>query len=147
MDKGISYGIFTALALIAYFLLMKLFGLETQFWLRVFNVFIVGGAIYMLLNRRIRRDHDAVGYFGGLGLGIRMTVTAVVLFVIFLAIYVNFLDPHFLEVLQESKMWGTDVSLDLAMVGILVEGIVSGMVITFILMQFFKAYIHPRQDA
>ncbi len=147
MDKGITYGILTAIALIAYFLFMKLFGLETQVWLRIFNFVILGGAIFILLNRRIRRDPAGVGYFGGLGMGIRLTVTAIVVFVLFLAVYVNFIDAHFLEVVEASKMWGADMTMDQVAVGILIEGVVSGVIITFILMQFFKGYIHPRDDA
>lgn len=147
MDKGITYGIFTAIGLIVYFLVMKMFGLETVYWLRVFNVFIMIGGIFWMLNNQIRRGKPGVGYFGGLGLGVRLTLTAVILFVIFLAIYGKIINPNFVNSLESSQLWGADVTTDQVVVGILIEGVVSGVVITFILMQFFKGYIHPRDDA
>ena len=80
-------------------------------------------------------------------MGIRMTVTAVTVFVIFMAVYVNFLDKEFMENLDTARIWGSTMSTEQAVIGILIEGVVSGVIMTFIMMQFFKGYIHPRDDA
>lgn len=72
MDKGIVYGLFAAAGLAVYFLLMRMLGLHDEYWLRVFNIVIVGTGLYMLLNNHIRRDHSRIGYLGSLGLGIRI---------------------------------------------------------------------------
>jgi len=146
MDKGIVYGLFAAAGLAVYFLLMRMLGLHDEYWLRVFNIVIVGTGLYMLLNNHIRRDHSRIGYLGSLGLGIRYTLTAVGVFILFLALYVNVIDKGFMEELQDATIWGTTITPGLAVMGLLIEGVVSGMILTFVMMQFFKGYLSRQDD-
>ncbi len=140
MRKGYVYGLIIATALIAYFLLMKLLGLETNFYLRIFNFVILIAGVYFLLNNQIVRSAKSVTYFEGLGLGLRATITSVIAFLAFLAGYISFLDTEFIQVLQESQIWGADITLGQAVTGILIEGLASSVVISFAWMQYFKKY-------
>ncbi|MCZ4407462.1 DUF4199 domain-containing protein [Cryomorphaceae bacterium 1068] len=140
MSKGFVYGLIMAAGLVAYFLLMKLLGLETNFYLRIFNFIILIAGVYFLMRNEIVRSTQSVTYFEGLGLGLRATVSSVIVFLIFLAGYINFFDPEFMQILKESEIWGTDITLSQAVTGILIEGIASSVVISFAWMQYFKKY-------
>jgi hypothetical protein len=140
MRRGIIYGLFIGLALIVYFLAMKLLGLEHNFYLRIFNFVILIGGVYLLLRREFFQTDKSISYFEGLGLGLRATITAVLVFLVFLAIYVKVFDPGFIEVLEESQIWGTNITLNQAAIGIFIEGMASAIAISFAWMQYFKKY-------
>ncbi len=140
MRTGYVYGLIMAANLVVYFLLMKLLGLETNFYLRIFNFVILVGGVYFLMRNEIIRSTQSVTYFEGLGLGLRATISSVIVFLFFLAGYINFFDPEFMKILQESEIWGTDITLPQAVTGILIEGIASSVVISFAWMQYFKKY-------
>lgn len=138
--SGIIYGLIIGGALIAYFLLMKLLGLERNFYLRIFNFVILIGGVYFLFKSQIKDSKHSVSYFEGLGLGLQSTISAVIVFLLFLAAYVNFFDTEFLEILRESQIWGSNITIAQAGIGILIEGMASAIVISFAWMQFFKRY-------
>lgn len=138
MKNPIQYGGYTALGLIVYFILMKLAGQEANFVLRFFNFLIVIAGIYFLFKKMYGGTSNFPSYFEGLGSGLVLTVTAVVLFVGFMAIYVPVIDPDFIHVLENSQIWGNNLTLAQAAFAIIIEGIASGAVISFALMQHFK---------
>lgn len=141
IKKSIIYGFFTALGIIAYFLLMVLINQEDNLLLRVFNiVFIILGVYFFDRNVYIthKGEHE---YFAGLIGGIQVVVAAVGFFCIFMAMYVWFIDPNFLAVLQTSKIWGANLSITEAAFAVFIEGHVTGVPVAFIWMQYFKRYI------
>jgi len=141
MNNTTKYGLSTALALIIYFLIMKLLGLEGNFALRFFNFFILISGCYFLLKKIYSEGEGGTSYFTGLISGVVLTVTAVVVFTVFMAVYVLFIDPSFMAILEESQIWGSHLELEQAAFAIIIEGIASGVVISFALMQYFKKYI------
>jgi len=136
MTNYIKYGLFTALALIVYFLSMKLFGLEKNFYLRFLNFLIIIIGTYALIKQELKKP-DAT-YFSTLINGISMTVVTVLGFLIFLAIYIKGFDPSFIEVMEASQIWGNQLSVAQASVAVFIEGMASGVVITFAWLQYFK---------
>ena|SRR5690554_665813 len=148
MKRTIPYALLTGGALIAYFLLMKLFGLETNFYLRIFNFVIMIAGIFLLYrNTFIRGSHERVGYLAGLLMGLQLTVIAVGMFIAFLGIYIRFIDPGFMEIIESTGLWATsEISIAQAVLGILIEGLASGFIVSFMLMQYFKSAI-PSRDS
>lgn len=148
MKRTVPYAFYTAAALIAYFFLMKVFGLEKNFYLRIFNFFIIGGGIFLLYRNSLTKEGDErAGYIQSLMSGALLTVISVVVFVIFLGLYIHFLDPQFLEILGSSSLWSSSgLTVTQAVIGILIEGLSSGFIISFILMQYFKSAI-PSRDS
>ncbi len=140
MRNTIRFGLLTAAGLIAYFLFMKLIGQETNFALRFFNFFIIIGGTFLLFKRLFVDSEHRVSYFNGLISGVLMNVVAVATFLVFMAGYTTFLDPQFLGVLESSKIWGSHLGLLEASFAIMIEGIASGVVISFSWMQYFKSY-------
>lgn len=148
MKRTIPYAILTGGALIAYFLLMKLFGLETNFFLRIFNLFIMIGGIFLLYRNTFIRDgreNEQIGYVQGLLMGLQLTVISVAIFIVFLGIYIRFFDPGFMEILESTGLWATSgLSPSAIVLGIMMEGVASGLIVSFTLMQYFKAAIPSR---
>jgi hypothetical protein len=136
MTNYIKYGLFTSLALILYFLSMKLFGLETNFYLRFLNFLIIIIGVYALIKQELKKPEAT--YFSTLINGISMTVVTVLTFLVFLAVYIKFIDPSFIEVMEASNIWGNQLSVAQASVAIFIEGMASGLVITFAWLQYFK---------
>ncbi len=136
MTNYIKYGLYTALALIVYFLSMKLFGLEKNFYLRFLNFLIIIVAVYALIKNELKKP-DAT-YFSSLLKGISMTVVTVLVFLVFLAVYIKFIDPSFIEVMEASQIWGNQLSVAQSSIAIFIEGMASGVVITFAWLQYFK---------
>lgn len=149
MKRTIPYALYTGGALIAYFLLMKLVGLETNFYLRIFNfVIMVAGLFFLYRNTFLRGTNERVGYLQGLLMGVQLTAISVVMFIVFLGIYIKFLDPGFMGVLKDTGLWATSgISITQAVLGILIEGLASGFILSFVLMQYFKASIPSRDSA
>ena len=149
MKRTVPYALITAGILIAYFLLMKLLGLETNLYLRALNIVIMIGAIYILYRNTFIRDNDTrVGYLQGLMMGIWFTVLSVAIFSIFLGIYIHFFDPGFIEIIDGAGLWANSgSSIGLSIMGILIEGLAGGFILSFILMQYFKSKIKPKAQA
>ena len=148
MKRTVPYAFYTAGALIVYFILMKIFGLEKNLYLRVFNFFIVGAGIFFLYRNSLKKENDEqLGYVQSLMAGGLLTLISVVVFVVFLALYIYFLDPQFLETLDSTSLWATSgMPVSLIVFGILIEGLSSGFMISFILMQYFKS-VFPRHNS
>jgi len=136
MTNYIKYGLLTSLALIVYFLSMKFFGLEKNFYMRFLNFLILIVAIFLLIKKEMKKPEAT--YFSTLINGISMTVVTVLTFLLFLAIYIKVFDPSFIEILEASKIWGNELSVAQASIAIFIEGMASGLVITFAWLQYFK---------
>ncbi len=139
MAKSINYGLRTAVGLIAYFLIMKLLGFETNFFLRVFNFFILIGGTYLMFRSAVASGKPFT-YLEGLAFGFTLTITAVITFILFMALYTGIFDPNFVTVLESSGMWGSQLTLQQAAFAIFIEGMASGAIISFSWMQYFKKY-------
>ncbi len=140
MNTSVKYGIYTALALTVYFLLMKIAGQEDNFALRFLNFFILIGGVYFLLKYKFQKDPEPTSYFEGLIAGVVMSVAAVVIFTAFLALYIVAIDPAFMEVMENSQIWGNHLEIEQMAFAILIEGLASGVVISFAWMQYFKQF-------
>ena len=140
-DKSISYGILNGISLIVYFLLMKLLGLEENLMLRLFNFVIVATLIFLAHRSSYLGVEKTPGYVEGLFIGFRTGVIGVAIFIAFMGLYVQFIQPDFMQIIQKSQIWGNDLELWQVALAIAVEGVCSVAVISFASMQYFKHYI------
>jgi len=131
-------GILTCACLIGYFFLMSAFKLQEVLALRAFNFFIMlGGVVWALHLYSRSTDDNKIDYFTGLKIGVRVIFTSVVPFAIFMALYLVY-DGHLMYVIKENTGIG-DYLNPLTIAGaICIEGLGSGMIITFMAMQYFK---------
>lgn len=135
---ALRYGIFVTIALIAYFLILRLFGLHENPWLRVFNgVFMAAGIFYAIKYYKLLTG-DKFTYVDGFKTGLVTGFIGTILFTGFMAVYMFHLDPEFTQKLlgEWFKNYGTGAGILVFI--ILVEGLVSTVILTLTFMQVFK---------
>ena len=140
-SQSLKFGIYTGLGLIFYFLLMKVLGFHKYLELHYLNmIFLFFGLLYSI--KKIKLISGELKYFEGLKIGILVTLTSIIIFNLFLLIYEFFIDPSFLTLLQDKLSFGfvkSPAATSFIVFGIIfIEGLSSGFIITYILMQYYK---------
>ncbi|HYG50426.1 MAG TPA: hypothetical protein VD905_05960 [Flavobacteriales bacterium] len=136
--SAIKAGIITFFGLVGYFFLMKLFGLSHVLELRFLNFIILATGITYGIVRHKKELHENDFYLQGLAQGVYVAVISVGLFAAFMAIYLSFFDLALLEEIKFRAPMGFPVT-GLTIFGALVmEGMASGAIISFIAMQYLK---------
>jgi len=136
--SSIRYALFIFAGLIAYFLIVRLFGLHENPWLRVFNGVIVSFGIYSSIKFHKADTDENFSYGSGFRTGLLTGFIATVLFVVFMAIYMYHLDPAFVDVLLDywKSSYASGPGILIAI--LIVEGFASSVVLTLAFMQLFK---------
>jgi len=134
---GIRYGLFMTLGLIAYFLIMKLVGLVHVIELRTVNAVILVTFVWLGL-KKFENQHDhEIEYLQGIGLGILTSAVGVILFSIFIFFYLQ-LDNDLMASIRDRETFGQYLNPYILAFVIALEGIASGFIATFIIMQYLK---------
>ena len=138
---SIKSSILTSVGLIIYFMLMRAFNLHHKIILHYANVIVLFiGLRYSI--KHIKSINGDIKYFEGLKIGILVTLTSIIIFNVFLLIYEFFIDPSFLTLLQDKLSFGfvkSPAATSFIVFGIIfIEGLSSGFIITYILMQYYK---------
>jgi hypothetical protein len=142
---GLKYGLFTALALIGYFLLMKLLGLAHIIELRFLNGLIMATMVTLAIRAYKHSRQGDIGYFHGLGTGIITGALGTVIFATFMVVYIKAFDDALLQVLAGEQYFGERMAITPGIVVfmvLMIEGIISGFMVAFIAMQWFKRRDH-----
>lgn len=142
MEKiGIKYGLFTAAALIVYFVLMHLLRLTHIIELRFLNGIIMAIGVTVAIRACKRSTGGNITYFKGLGAGILTAIVATLLFAVFMVLYINISGTELLETLSAEGYFGQRIDTTPGIViftVLMLEGIISGVMVSFIAMQYFK---------
>ena len=139
INIDLKVGLLTSLVLILYFLFMKSVNLIQVVELRALNFFILLGGVYVTFHLHRKQKHRNIEYFKGLVLGIFTVLYAVIPFSIFVFLYLWKIDPYLISTLQSHTILiGVKITPEIAAESILIEGIVSGVIISFILMQYYR---------
>lgn len=134
----IMYGVFVAIALIAYFLILSIFGLHTNPAWSIFNGVILALGIYLSITRYRKSKGAKFKFQKGLAAGLTTGFVATAIFTFFFAIYATELDPDFLNNLI--TMWATDwfVNIGAVLAMVALGGVASSLVITFAFTNLLK---------
>lgn len=134
---SILTGIVTGIALVAYFLLMKMLGLTRVLELRFFNLVLILAGVWYILSRASKK-YGNLYYLHGLGLGLQTCLIAVGIFSAFIGFYLQ-ADPGFMDYLRLEGKLGNSVNPWILAHVTFGESFSAGAVMTFILMQYYKA--------
>jgi hypothetical protein len=134
---GIRWGIITFILLAIFFLLMKLLGFVKILELRFLNAIIMFFGCYMAI-RTTKENLKNFRYFKGLGAGGLNGLIASFIFVIFGFIYVTYIDPNFRYEIKMNEPLGLYFNIYVALFQIFMEGLGSGLLFSFIIMQWMK---------
>lgn len=146
MEKiGLKYGLLTAVALIAYFMLMKLLGLSHIIELRFLNGIIMAIGVVLAIRAYKIRKEGRIGYFKGIGTGVITAIVGTTIFAGFMVTYVKLGGEALVETLAADEYFGGQVVATPGVVifsVLMLEGVISGFMIAFIAMQYFKQREH-----
>jgi len=125
------------LGIVCFFLLMKVFNLDQIVELRLLNFGIVFWGLNTAIKLNIKSDTPS-DYLSNFSLSIMTASTALIMVCVSLVIYLEFIDPSFMQVMEQTGIWGNNLSILMIVFGIAVEGFASSVISSFILMQFWK---------
>ena len=133
----IKNAIITSLMIGGFFFLTKLIGWEENPYLRFLNLVFVLIGIYLSIKESVYKNGESK-YTTNLGIGIRTSAFAVLLSIIGVVVYIHFINPEFLSVMNSSFLIGGDSSLSEIIITLVIEGMASSVIGSFIIMQFYK---------
>jgi hypothetical protein len=129
------YGSFIAIGLIVYFLISYFAGFVHIVELRLLNFPIVGFGVYYALRQFQHTHGHQINYFRGLIVGVSTAAIGVAAFVLFLFMLFKIDTALYQSVVKEGPM-GDYINTYTACFAVLIEGVFSGAMATFILMNF-----------
>lgn len=134
----ILYGIGIAIALIAYFLILSIFGLHVNPLYSIFNGVIMAAGLFMALKAYRKEKGNKFKYEKGFSAIFLTGFNATIIFLIFFAFYATEINERFLD--QLISMWATFYSTDLGSVlfTIALMGVSTSVTLALTYMQLFK---------
>ena len=136
---GIKYGLLTCLGLIGYFLVMQAVDLGHIIELRFLNFIILAYGIYFGIMRYKNEHPDEDIYFKGLAEGALICLVAVVPFATFVSLYLEYIDVGLMNEIRQSVPISGYVNGISTFAVVSLEGVGSGMIITYATMQYFSS--------
>jgi hypothetical protein len=130
-----SYGFRIAAGLIIYFVTMKFAGLSHHPELRLLNLVVLVVGIYFALKKFKSTHEDRLNYFRALVTGVATGAIASIVFAVFLFLYMQ-LDPNMMETIKANEPMGRFLNPYIASFIVALEGVFSGLLVTFILINY-----------
>ena len=132
-----SYGIWIAVVLIAYFLLLKLIGLHQYPVLSAATGLIFGAGIYMAMKKYAATTTN-FKYERGFEVGLFSGGIASIIFTIFMAVYMYQLDTEFSNAIMEKWNLQYEMGTLMLVISLLIMGFATTLVLTLTFMQLLK---------
>ena len=142
-------GLLTCAALIIFFLFMKYVDLIQIVELRCMNFLILLAGVNLAFRYHRRQTVANVEYFSGFFFGFFTALFAVIPFALFVFIYLWKIDPSLVIGLRSNSLFmGIEITPEKAGITTMIEGIISGVLISFILMQYYRSgFRNPIKEA
>ena len=129
------YGTIIFLGLLVYFFLMYAAGLIHVIELRVVNLVIMAGGVYLAL-KQYRRTHDGhLNYFRALAAGTASAVIGTSTFSLFLFFFLKF-EGNLMNSIQTHEALGPYLNPYIASFTVFLEGIFSGFGLTYLIINY-----------
>ena len=139
--NGVRYGLFTAVGMMAYFIVASLLGLTDRIEFSFLNFAIMAVGVCLAITHYKRVKQDRIVYLQGFGTGI---MTAAVSSLVFGFFFIGFtlLRPNVMDQIHARDLFGFDMSVTIAFLAILLQGAMAGVIISLVAMQYFKSPEH-----
>lgn len=131
---GLRYGLILAGANTAFFLLMAVFRLEDQIWLRFTNLIFTFVVVYKGLQHFKHHTTRHWTYFKGLGLGVYILLVGAIVFALFIATY-GLLNNDFIATINKTASIGIAVNPLIIAIITFFETLLYGFILVFAAMQ------------
>lgn len=132
-----SYGLRIAVGLIVYFVVMHLTGLSHHVELRLLNLLILVTGVYLALKKYKETHASQLNYFRALATGVSTAAIGSFVFAIFLFAYMK-IDTSLMTSIVENEPMGRYLNPYIASFIVALEGLFSGLLVTFILINYIS---------
>ncbi len=132
-----SYGLRIGVGLIVYFVVMHLVGLSHHVELRLLNLLILITGVYLALKKFKDSHGEHLNYFRALITGVATAGIGSAMFAVFLFFYMKF-DTSLMQSIVENEPMGRYLNPYIASFIVALEGLFSGLLVTFILINFVQ---------
>jgi len=129
------YGLAIAAALMLFFLIMKVAGLSHHPELRLLNLLILVVGTYLALKKFKQTHQDRLNYFRALVTGVATGAVGSIVFAVILFLYMQ-LDPALMQAIKTNEPMGRFLNPYIASFIVALEGVFSGLLVTFILINY-----------
>ena len=144
---GIIAGTIICIALIIYFLLMRSINLTGSALAWSVNFIIIFLGIYVTYRYYRSVTKPNIDYLPGMLLGTITTIVCASLFTFFIYIYFSVIEPSQLQLLKDNILFmGEGITPLRAAGATIIEGISSGVIISFAMMQYYKSGFRKSAD-
>ncbi len=134
---ALKYGFYTFAGLVGYFLIMYMVGLAHIIELRNLNLFIMIPGLWFALNYFKENSNSHLNYFEGISVGTLTAVIAAIPFSIFMFFFMIY-NVDFMMRIKETVPFSQYVNPYIIAFIITFEGFISGVMMSFVLMQYLK---------
>lgn len=138
LSFALKYGVFIAIALIGYFLLLRIFDLHERPLLRLLNGLFMGLGIFLAIKSFKTDNVSGFTYVDGFKTGLLTGFIATGIFIVFMAVYIFHLDTEFPKKILADRFGSGSRDSGLLILVIVLEGLASTAVLTLACMQLFK---------
>lgn len=139
-NEGVSirYGIYASVTMIIYFLILTSAGLANIEELRFMShIFIIIAVVLAIGAYKSQRGGNDLPYLPGLSIGFVVGLTASVIYALFIFSYANFINPPFLQELEDQDYYGAKLSPFMLFAAIVILGIAVGSMTSYTLMMLY----------
>ncbi len=139
----IKNGLITTSGLIAFFLMMRIAGLAEVTELRSLNALIMFAGVFLTIRKFKNSEMDtSFGYLSGIASGFFTGIVIAISFSVFVGLYMS-IDPVFLAAIVTDDAQKEFLNPWTASMVIFIEAMASGMLFSYISMQYLKADTIP----
>ena len=132
------YGTLIFIALVAYFFLMYMFDLVHVIELRLVNLVFLLAGVYFALKQYQRTHRGQMDYFHSFTTGMATAAIGTLTFATFLLVYLH-IDKNLMQQIAEGQPLGFYLDPYIASFMVSLEGVFSGLFVTFLLSNFMAA--------
>ncbi len=136
----IKYGVSIALGMIIYFLILKLMGLHKYPIFSAVNGLIIGFGLFYAL-KDYKKNSERFSYGDGFKLGVISGLIASFLFVLFMSVYIFYIDTDFTNHMLNSWDINFDIGAQIILFSIFIMSFSTTVVLTLTFMQLLKEAI------
>ena len=129
---------FTSLSMVVYFFLLRGIELDKTPSLRLINFLLLFIGVYSTIKNYILQNNETQ-YWKNFYVGFYTSILAVVISLISLIVYVNYVQPNFIYILQNSFFfWKHSFNFTLTIFIIFIQGVIVSAMSSFIIMQYWR---------
>ena len=142
----VKYGVYIAIGLIAYFLILSLFGVQTNPVFSLGNGVIVAFGLYRAMKIYKEEKRKEFDYQKGFMTGLLTGFNATLIFTVFFAVYVTNIQTDFLPEMLANWSSHYHVGVGIVVFIAAIMGFATTFVLTLSFMQLFKESWNPRKN-